>query len=254
MKRIVIALTATTLLAGCGIFSGSSSPGTPTVGERISVLGGEAGVLADPELADVPVIVPAPVVNTEWTQSGGSASKSMGHLSLGSAPAAAWSVGIGQGSGNKARLASAPIVADGRIYTIDTQAVIRALNPQNGAVIWQTQLRGEGASAETLFGGGVSFANGRIYATNGAGDAGALDAATGSVIWRVRPGGPLRGSPTIGSPNVYVVSQDNQLFALNEATGESLWTRSGSVEASGVFGSAAPAFAQSTVVAGYSSG
>jgi outer membrane protein assembly factor BamB len=256
MKPILIAVAAAAaLLAGCGILGDSRGPkGTPTVGERIPVLSGEAAVEADPELADVPVSLPVAIANAEWTQSGGNASKSMGHPALGTAPAPAWSVSIGQGSSSNARLGAAPVIGDGRIYTMDSQAVVRAISPDNGATIWQRQLTSPKASGRTLFGGGVSYAGGRVYAVNGAGDAAALDAATGTIIWQVRPGGPLRGSPTIAADTVYTVSQDNQLFALNIANGEQRWTRSGSVEASGVFGVASPAFAQSTVVAGYSSG
>ena len=255
MKRILITLATAGLVTGCGILGGSDGPkGTPTVGERIPVLSGEAGAEVDPELADVPIILPPLVSNPDWAQPGGNASKSMGHVTLGASPAQAWSVSIGQGSGTRARLAAAPVVADARIYTIDTQAVVRALSPESGATIWQRQVRAENSSAASLFGGGVSFANGRVYVTNGSGDAAALDAATGEVVWQVRVGGPLRGAPTVANQNVYVVSQDNQIYALNEATGETRWTGSGSVEASGVFGAASPAFAQSTVVAGYSSG
>jgi outer membrane protein assembly factor BamB len=74
------------------------------------------------------------------------------------------------------------------------------------------------------------------------------------VLWRVKPGSPLRGAPTIANGQVYVVSQDNQLFALSQADGSVVWTASGSVETQGVFGVAAPAVAQGTVVAGFSSG
>jgi outer membrane protein assembly factor BamB len=258
MKPILFAMVAAasvTTLAGCGILGGGSGPkGTPTVGERIPVLSSEASVQVDPDLADIPVVLPAPAVNSEWTQSGGNAAKSVGHLAFGTSPSQAWSVTIGAGSSNNARLGAGPVLGDGRIYTIDTQAVVRAIDPQNGGTIWQHQVTSPGATSRTLFGGGVAFANGRVYATNGSGDAAALNAATGAPVWQVRPGSPLRGAPTIGADSVYVVSQDNQLFALNEQTGATRWTASGSVEASGVFGAASPAFAQSTVVAGYSSG
>ncbi|MEA3016285.1 MAG: outer membrane protein assembly factor BamB [Sphingomonadales bacterium] len=257
MKPALTALSAAAILAtlgGCGIFGSNGPKGTPTVGTRIPVLTAEAAVEADPELADVPVTLPPAEVNADWAQGGGSASKSMGHVALGTAPAAAWSVGIGQGSSQNARLAAAPVVGGGRVYTIDSQAVIRAFNPDNGSVVWQHQLTSAQASGRTHFGGGVSFDGGRVYAVNGAGDAAALDAATGAVVWQVRPGGPLRGAPTVAADTVYVVSQDNQLYALNVANGEQRWTRSGAAEASGVFGVASPAFAQSTVVAGYSSG
>jgi outer membrane protein assembly factor BamB len=115
-------------------------------------------------------------------------------------------------------------------------------------------VRGQDVTPGTLFGGGVSYDNGRLYATNGAGDAAALDAKTGAIVWIVRPAGPLRGSPTVANDNVYVVSQDNQLFAINPADGKVRWNGSGSSESAGVLGAAAPAAAQGTVVAGYSSG
>jgi outer membrane protein assembly factor BamB len=158
------------------------------------------------------------------------------------------------GQQHNARLGSAPVVGGGRVYVMDTQAVIRAIDPQNGSTVWQRQLTNPQASARTLFGGGVSYDNGRVYAVNGAGDAAALDAQTGNVIWQVRPGGPLRATPTIVADTVYVVSQDNQLFALSAADGTQRWVVSGSAESSGVFGAASPAFGQSTIVAGYSSG
>lgn len=254
MKRVVWAVVAVSLLSGCNVFRGRGERTTPTVGERISVLGTEGQVEADPALADVPVTVPGPYVNTDWAQSGGNASKSIGHVALGDAPRQIWTASIGSGSSPTARLASEPVVADGRVYTIDSRATVRAFNADTGAQLWSTQVRGQNSPSEVLFGGGVAYEGGRVYATNGAGDAAALDAATGAIAWIVKPGGPLRGQPTVGNENLYVISQDNQLFALSLTNGETRWTESGSFEQAGVFGTAAPAFAQSTVVAGFSSG
>jgi outer membrane protein assembly factor BamB len=90
--------------------------------------------------------------------------------------------------------------------------------------------------------------------TTGIGDVAAISATDGSVVWKVRPGGPLRGSPTLSNGNVYVMSQDNQLFALGEADGAVLWTDSGTLESTGVFGVAAPSAGQGSVIAGFSSG
>ena len=254
MKRIVIALTVAGLLSGCGIFGDRSGPTTPTVGERKSILAREGAVEADPALAAVPVTVPAPYTNPDWPQPGGNTAHAMIHVTLGDAPAQAWSVSIGSGTSARARLAAEPVVAGGRVYAIDTRATVRAFDAATGGQVWSRQVRGENSPSETLFGGGVSFHEGRIYATNGAGDAAALDASTGEIVWMVKPGGPLRGAPTVANGNVYVLSQDNQLFALDIANGETRWTGIGSFEQAGVFGTAAPAFAQSTVVAGFSSG
>ena len=254
MKRALIALTALGLLSGCGIFNGSERRNTPTVGTRIPVLATESRIEVDPTLAGLPVAVPGPALNANWPQPGGNPSHSMAHVALPTALQQAWSVSIGSGSSNKARLAAEPVVADGRVYTIDTNARVRAFSTENGGLIWETQVRGQNSPSEALFGGGVSFDGGRVYATNGAGDAAALDAATGALVWLVKPGGPLRGAPTVANENVYAVSQDNQLYALNTANGETRWTGTGAFELAGVFGAAAPAFSQSTIVAGYSSG
>ncbi|HEX9947028.1 MAG TPA: PQQ-binding-like beta-propeller repeat protein [Allosphingosinicella sp.] len=257
MKRILLALAAASLLGGCGSL-GLGGKGkknvTPTVGQRISVLSQERVLEVEPALAGIAVTLPPALPNAEWPQSGGNAAKSMGHVGLAAAPALAWRVSIGQGSGNQGQLASSPVLGEGRIFTIDTRAVVRAISPENGGTVWQTQVRGANAPEGALFGGGVAYDNGRIYATNGAGDAAAIDAKTGALVWRVRPGAPLRGAPTVANDNVYVVTQDNQLFALNPANGAVRWTGAGAVEIAGILGASSPAAAQGTVVAGFSSG
>jgi outer membrane protein assembly factor BamB len=254
MKRILPVLATAVLLSGCHAFGKHKRPTTPTVGQRIAVLSSEASVEVDPALAATAVVLPAAETNTDWAQPGGNASKSMGHVALAASPSQAWRVSIGAGSTKKQQLAASPVYADGRVYTIDAEGVVRAIDPQNGATVWRTAVRGQDVTPGTLFGGGVSYDKGRLYATNGAGDAAALDAKTGAVVWIVRPAGPLRGAPTIANDNVYVISQDNQLFALNPADGKVRWNGSGSVESAGVLGAAAPAAAQGTVVAGFSSG
>jgi outer membrane protein assembly factor BamB len=268
MKQVIAALAALSLLGGCGIFHGKGKPKTPTIGQRIPVLTSETSIEVDPALADIPVTVPGPANNADWPQPGGNASKSLGHVALGANLTRAWSVDAGERSTNRTRLGSPPVVGDGRVYVVDTTATVRAFDAQSGRKLWTHQVgdpkdtRG-GLSLWTgeftgnfglLFGGGVSFDNGKLYATNGLGDVAALDAATGKMLWRVRPGGPLRGSPTIANDNVYVISQDNQLFALNPADGTVRWQAAGSLELAGVFGAAAPAAAAGSVVAGYSSG
>ena len=268
MKRVIGVVAAAAMLSGCGILSGREKAKTPTVGERIAVLGGEASVEVDPALADVAISLPPAAPNSDWTQPGGNPSKSMGHLALGATPMRAWTAKIGRGSESRARLASAPVVGGGRVYTIDTIANVRAFDATTGAQVWSvgvgrpedrqggiSWINGESTGAfGVLFGGGVSYDNNRVYATSGIGDVAAFDAATGAQIWRVRPGGPMRGAPTIANDNVYVTTQDNQLFALNPADGAVRWTASGTLETAGVFGTAAPAASQGTVVAGFSSG
>jgi outer membrane protein assembly factor BamB len=224
------------------------------LGQRIDVLASESDVVVDPATAALPMALPAPVVNAAWAQSGGNAAKSMGQVALGTNLAQAFAVQIGQGSSLTEKLGSAPVVADGRVYTIDTQATVRASDAKTGAEVWRTQFGTEKNNNAALYGGGVTFDSGRVYATNGLGFVVALDASNGGVIWQVRPGGPLRGAPTVAGDTLYVMSQDNQIYSLKTADGSTTWSEAAALEIAGVFGSGSPAFARGTVVAGFSSG
>lgn len=255
MKRTAIAAMLLLSLGGCGIFGRGEDkkPRTPLLGERIPVLTYEGGAEVDPGLADVPVALPPATVNDAWTQPGGNAEKAMGHLALGTNLSRAWSVSI-EGNSKKARLAAGPVVANRTLYVQDVEAVVHAFAADTGALRWRKSLAAPGDSKSALFGGGVSVDNNRLYATTGLGDVVALDAGNGNVLWRVRPAGPLRGAPTVSAGQLYVVTQDNQIFALNAEDGKTIWNEAGALENSGIFGVAAPATAQGTVVAGFSSG
>ncbi|MEA3390295.1 MAG: PQQ-binding-like beta-propeller repeat protein [Pseudomonadota bacterium] len=255
LGRSVTAAAMIALLAGCGIVGGKKGgPKTPVVGNRVSILNNEQGVEADPTLADVPVSLPAPYVNDSWSQPGGDPSKAMGHVSLGGSPAQIWSASI-EGSTPQARLAASPVVSGGKLFVIDSGAHVIAFDAASGSKLWQTSLPADGkGNGRALFGGGVSILGDRLFASTGIGDVAALEAATGKIIWKKHLGGPLRGAPTLENGHVYVMGQDNQIFALNQSDGETQWTDSGTLQVTGIFGVAAPAAAQGTVITGYSSG
>lgn len=248
-----LALMAT-VLSGCGLFGGGDPESTPTIGNREPILSRiEAGARVDPTLANVAIVLPQPVANQDWAQAGGSASKSYGHLAMGAAPSEAWTVQIA-GSSNRRRLGAAPIVGGGMLIAVDTAGRVNAFDAASGARRWSYQMPVPRDIEASAFGGGVSFAAGRVYATNGVGEVVALDAETGSPVWNVKPAGPLRDSPTIAFGMVFVMTQDNQIYALSTADGSIQWQGGASSEQAGVFGVASPAAGQGTIVAGYSSG
>lgn len=256
-------------LAGCGVFGGSGDkkPRTPTIGERVPILTSETGVVIEPALADVEVLLPPAQVNSEWAQPGGNAAKSMEHLALGSALGPVWNANV-DGTTKYERLAASPVVAENKLFVVDVYARLHAFDATSGQRLWNVQIGAKDdvkggislisgemkGNKGSLFGGGAAYDGGVVYASSGLGDVAAFSAADGKQVWMVRPGGPLRGAPSISDGTVYVMSQDNQIYALNAADGKVAWSESASLETSGVFGAGAPAVAQGTVVAGFSSG
>jgi outer membrane protein assembly factor BamB len=137
---------------------------------------------------------------------------------------------------------------------MDTLGAVRAFDARTGAQIWASQTPDVKGNEAALYGGGIAYDSGRIFATNGLGYVSALSDQTGGILWKVRPGGPLRGAPTVASGALYFISQDNQIYSLKEDDGSTNWSQAASLEIAGIFGAASPAVGQGTVVAGFSSG
>ena len=258
IAKLLLALAATTALGGCAVIDGvrgdSGKKGnTPTIGNRVDILGIERDTEVDPALSGVAVTLPPAAVNEAWAQPGGNASKSPGHVELGQGLSRIWTAKV-TGANPRARLAASPVMSDGRIYVVDTTARVTAFDANTGAQIWSNALEIEKDGKPSRFGGGVSATGTNVFATNGVGDVASLAADTGAIAWKKRPAGPLRGAPTLSNGNVYVMTQDNQIYALRQSDGEAQWNEAGPVSASGIFGVGAPAAAQGTIIAGYSSG
>ena len=189
--RVAILIAAALAASGCSIFKKGSGPKTPVLGQRIAVLTSEGDVQVDPATAALPMTLPPAAVNSDWTQPGGNASKSMGHLALGTALERAFTVQAGHGSSLTMRLAAAPVVANGRVYAIDTLGAVRAFDGKTGAMYWASQTPNAKGDERSLYGGGIAYDNGRIYASNGLGFVSAIDAASGGIVWqhanRTRP-------------------------------------------------------------------
>ncbi len=254
----IILLAGAALLSGCAVINGITGDGddkktTPTIGNRVDILGTQVDSKADPSLSGLSVILPPARTNANWPQTGGNAAKSPGHLALGQSLARRWSADVAAASNSK-KLAAAPVINNGKLFVVDTDARVSAFDTASGARLWATILETDKDGRPSAFGGGVAAEGAFVYATNGVGDVAALNADTGAILWTKRPAGPLRGAPTVAIGNVYVMTQDNQIYALRASDGERQWNEAGPLGSSGIFGVAAPAVASGTVIAGYSTG
>lgn len=251
--RLALAALLALSLAGCSVFQGSKKKEV-TTGERIPVLAFEQGLEVDPQAEAVPVALPRPYVNPDWPQSGGVASKAMQHLTLGDRLSQQWSRSVGAGEDRYSKIVSSPVKAANIVYAMDAQARVTALNAQTGAQLWSQQLRLAAKKKAVGFGGGLAVGGGRLYASTGFGFVAALDPDTGAEMWRKVLPSPLRGAPAYADNRLFVITQDNQLFALSADKGEELWDALATAEPASLLGNGTPAIDNDTVVVGFSSG
>jgi outer membrane protein assembly factor BamB len=243
-------------LSGCGADSWfGSSDAPPLPGERTAVLSQERG-LAEAARDREEVILPAPEPNVDWPQSGGYSHHAMQHMVVGDALQPVWRTSIGAGKASRDRQLSGPVVADGRLFTIDREATVRAFNAETGEQLWSVDLPDPDEEEDdgALLGGGVAFDKGRVFATTGFAKVVALRADTGAELWRVAVDAPMRAAPAVNSGRVIVQTVDNQTVALSAVDGRKLWTHSGAPETASLLGSPTAAIDQGIVVVPYSSG
>lgn len=226
----------------------------PLPGERISVLQMQTGLDARSAATDARIVLPPPEPVPAWPQAGGLAHHAMQHATVADTPRRVWQADVGEGSGSRDRLLAQPIVADGRVYTIDTEARVTAVDLQTGNRVWQTDLLPDDEDTDDLLGAGLAYADGRVFATTGLAQVAALDAVTGAEIWRQRVAAPLRAAPTVNGGRVFIITVDNTAMALAASDGRTLWTQPGVTEPTGLLGGAAPAVDAGTVVAAMRSG
>ena len=176
----------------------------------------------------------------------------MPHLALSAAPAESWSANIGQGNSRRHRITADPVAADGRIFTLDSDAQVTAVST-GGAVLWSADLTPGFERGGNVSGGGLAVVDGTLYATTGYGELIALDPATGAITWRQRLAAGVT-SPTVTDNSVYVVSRDSQAWSLDPENGRIRWHLPAAPAPAVMTGGAAPALTDRLVIFPFGSG
>jgi outer membrane protein assembly factor BamB len=245
-------LTCGLLLAGC---SGTSWFGgaedAPLPGERIPVMLLERELTADPGLASLPIQLPPPQRNADWPQSGGVPTHAFHHLAAGDDLRLAWQADIGSGAPGSGQLLARPVVAEGRVFTMDAEGTISAFDAQNGNLKWRYEPLD--LIDEVELGGGLAYDGGWLFATLSSGTVIGLNASSGTEVWRQPLRLPLRAAPTVADGRLLVLSADNQLYALDGKTGQPIWRHTGFFEGAGLLGGPSPAVGDAVVIVPYSS-
>ena len=250
-KKLITGAALLACLAACGdkevILSGERFPVRADLAASIPVEGKPAPVAPGAAENRSEPISLGPQTGGDWTHRAGNARHLMPHAALSATPQRVWSANIGSGSSRKNRISAAPVVADGRIFTIDAGTAVTATGT-NGATLWSTDLtasfdKGGGQSA-----GGLAVAGNRLFATTGYGELVALDAASGAVVWRQRVDASVSGAPATDGSTVYVSGMDGSAWALDAATGKVVWQVVGTPGRTAYVGTAAPTIGDRAVI------
>jgi len=233
-KTLTLAIAASLALGAC-------AQKEPILqGERLNLRGEATEVVTRPTAEVTQLTVPAQQNYAQWTHKNGSTAHRVAHPALGTALTRVWSANIGSGNTKKARITSDPVVAAGRVFTMDSGAQVRAFST-SGAPIWSTSLTPPWDKGGAASSGGIAYGNGLIVATTGFGEVIAMDPATGGIKWRHRMEASVSAAPLVIDGLIVVVDLNNKAVALDTANGRIQWQISSGGSSTGLSGAGTPA-------------
>ena len=277
-NRFFLTAAALLSLAACssnplsGMFGGGgNSNATDNDNEnddnRVAIVASRADLTPDPRFVGSTIDIPPSFANADWSQPGGEPDHVMHHLSGPEEFDFAWSASIGKGGSKRAPLTAPPVVADNKIFAIDTTAQVSSFDAETGSVLWRTSLTPDLSEkakpwwdmrkpnpSHIGFGGGVAYDDGRLFMVSGFAFAAALDAETGEMLWQVDLPAPTRNPPTAVGGKLYLITTSNQLMALDQETGEEVWSYESFEENARFLSTGSPAVDGDLLVAPFSSG
>lgn len=257
LKLSVVALVGAVTLSACSSLGlgGGAEKAAPLAGKRIDLTFRQGQLAPTPGADTTDFLLPEPQSMPNWNQSGGNGAHYPQHVALPQAVVRAWTSSTGSlwSWGRGSHPLNTPVVHSGRLFAVNGNGQVTALKAADGERLWQVTLPlAEPELART--GGGLAVQGDLLFVTTGGGQVFALTASSGKKVWDVDLAVPLRAAPAVEGSHLYIISQDNRLFALNALDGTLQWTHSGMESTLGLMNAAAPAVANGVVVAPYTSG
>jgi outer membrane protein assembly factor BamB len=248
-RRAALTLAPAALLAGCGDDNGKAKfTGTPVPVLPVSNVFESA--------PDAPAVaIPAAQPLAEWPQVLADPAHAPGNVAGPTGLTQSWRASAGTGGAYSRPLQASPIIAAGRVFTMDANGNVAAFSAQSGGEQWRCYTRPKHNSEQNLS-GGIAYGNGTIYASTGYAELLSIDAGSGKINWRQPLDLPARSAPTIAGNLVAVIEQNDILLTFDAATGTPGWRFVGDVQAAptSVAVSGPPAYDSGIVVAGFASG
>lgn len=253
MRTLILALPIAAALAACN--NGPVELSEEEKAARVTVNPFTESLTPDPTLAAATITLPPAQPARDWLQSGLNAAKIPGNLVAGADFKIDWRVGVGEGSGELKRIVAAPVVKDGRIYTIDADQRVVAFDANNGKRIWENRLKAANPKwDEYTVGGGLAIVGDKLIVASGFAYVTALNLSDGKEIWLRRVDTPMSSSPAILGNRAFLTSTNNEFYAVDTDNGEILWSDQALSESARVLSSPSPAVNQDILAVGYSSG
>lgn len=126
-----------------------------------------------------------------------------------------WNKDVGVGVG-EVMVNLTPAIIDNKIFTVDREGQMTALDLTTGSINWQVEL-------DMSITGGVGAGEGILVVGNTRGEIIVLNAHDGSVKWQRQMSSVMLSAPLIVNNILLVRTGDGRIYAMGTDSGEQLW-------------------------------
>lgn len=146
-----------------------------------------------------------------------------------------------------------PVIFDNKAFVIKTSGSVYAIDLASEKILWKTAVF-KSSLVKNYKAAKISYANGMLFVINGSNQVAALKADSGEVLWIKDLLAIAISTPISDGKNLYILTDTNKLYALDNATGELAWLHSGVLKNTTIFGAATPVIYGDFLIVSYSSG
>ena len=173
-----------------------------------------------------------------------------------------WSEGIGSGT-DEQYLKLAPVVANQKLFIVDSDGDLKALDATNGQKLWSAKLKTErdidsggfwSRNASTTITGGPGYGENTVLVGTNEGDVVAYAAETGKQLWSAKVSSEVLSAPQKKDNIVVVRTIDGKMFGLEGNEGRRLWIYDRTVPTLSLRGTSAPVIVDDIIIAGFDGG
>ncbi len=253
-RSLLVILSLLTLLSSCNYLPdwlGKDEDEVILPGERVALKRSSELFKAEATNEDAVILLPDERRNIDWKQSLGNAAGVSDHLLLEQPLKLEHSQSLG--APYNTLLIPSPVIEGERIFALDGEGQINALNAQTLEPLWTSEALVK-QDDEHLLGGGLAVSGSVLYAINDEGKVLALSTEDGKLYWQQSLKLPIRSAPRLVGKNLVILTADNQLISLNRRDGEPRWVHQGLSDQASQLQSTLPAAGGGVILATYTSG
>ena len=218
MKRIYLIFLISLIVSSC---NNKETITIDTTSESFPVLSYDAEIFETLSLDDSQITITDTRELFYWSKNFQNVKNNLGNIKTSSSLKNKKKIFAGSGKLNNT---TSPIYFDENLCSIDSDGSLYCLDIKSDKINFRIKNDQSNLKKIEIIRGGIAYFDDRIVYADAYGQIKLLNSISGEVIWSTQLDFPILSSPLIYRGNIYVISSDNRIFAIDIVDGSNSWS------------------------------